>query len=176
MQRILFVLLVGSLFIACKGSFNKGILVEDWLSEDQQTIFLNQLDSLRNSQNGAAITLDELVYFYDLPERGEQYFVLILPARSIQEKYVALGGMIQRDNNGNIQVYKETFRTWKHPKDVTLERSAFLFEQMVNGKDLTDYYSDKMGDTYIEFPNAHSFFDTDQRKWVGMHYPLEMKR
>lgn len=176
MKHILFILLIGSCLSACQSSKTNSILVEDWLSEERQALFLGQLDSLRDSKKSSTPHLEELVYFYELPESGEQYFVLLQPARSIQEKYVAVGGMIQRDSHGDVKVYNEVFRTWKHPKDLALERSAFLFEKMVNGQDLTPYYSDKMGDTYIEFPNSQIFFDTTKRKWVGIHYPMEMKQ
>ncbi|HEY8403529.1 MAG TPA: hypothetical protein VIK71_02860 [Flavobacteriales bacterium] len=176
MKHILITLLMGACLTACQSSETKSILVDDWLSEERQVLFLGQLDSLRDSKKSSTPHLEELVYFYELPESGEQYFVLLQPARSIHEKYVAVGGKIQRDRNGDVKVYKEIFRTWKHPKDVVLERSSFLFEKMVSGQDLTVYYSDKMGDTYIEFPNAHIFFDTIERKWVSLHYPLEMKQ
>jgi hypothetical protein len=94
------------------------------------------------------------------------YFMVSRVAPSLTEKRVAIGGKLMLDDNGNLSYYEEVFRTWKMHSDTLNTRSALLFDVMVNGKDLTQYYTSNTGDAdYIEFPDERTYFDVEKRMW-----------
>jgi hypothetical protein len=94
------------------------------------------------------------------------YFLVSRVAPSLTEKRVAIGGRLEKDDNGTISYYEEVFRTWKMEPDTLARRSLFLFDVMVRDEDLTQYYTSKTGNTdYIEFPDDRTFYDTNQRIW-----------
>ena len=94
------------------------------------------------------------------------YFMVSRVAPSLTEKRVAIGGKLMLDGNGKLSYYEEVFRTWKMPPDTLSTRSAFLFDKMVSGEDLTPYYSSHSGNAdYIEFPDDRTYFDVEKRMW-----------
>ncbi len=94
------------------------------------------------------------------------YFVVTHIAPSIHEKYVALGGYYISGENG-FDEYEEVFRTWKFTEDKLLPKAEMLFRKMIKGADLSRFYPEVTGDQYIQFPNADTYFDKDQRRWVS---------
>lgn len=98
---------------------------------------------------------------------GYIYFQVRRIAPSFQKKYVATGGRVKYDENGNIREYEEIYRTWKLDEEKLAEKSKLFFDGMVKGADLSKYYTDNIGDTeHIEFPDANTFFDKESRKWA----------
>lgn len=109
----------------------------------------------------------KLEAYHQTPE-GDVYFLVSRIAPSIEVKRVATGGKIIYDNKKNITEYSEIFRTWKMKLPELKVKSLFLFQEMINNKDLTKYYTATTGDSnhYIEFPDEHNTYDVQNRKWV----------
>lgn len=188
MKNLVFGIFTIALMSACQSIPEKKIEAAQWLSSEEQASFMNEIRSLQShtkiesdahssselmKMTHSVKSLGELVYYYEEPELKECYFVLLQPAPSIHEKYVALGAKITRSEKGEILSYEEVFRTWKHPKEVILERGAFLFKEMIAGHDLSAYNASRMGDTYIEFPNEHVSYDRAKRQWISHQHPLD---
>ncbi len=99
-------------------------------------------------------------------QTGTIYLLVTRPAPSLQVKRVAIG-IEMRMINDSIAYYREVFRTWKMPEEVLAKKGRFLFEKMVRGEDLSPYYPQHSGEEeYIEFPDPHTHFDVEQRRWV----------
>ena len=93
------------------------------------------------------------------------YFLYTRPAPSLEEKYVAIAGIVKRDGDKIIR-YEEIFRTWKHKKNDLYPLAFRLFNEMIHGKDLSVYYPENSGDEYIiEFPSDQVYFNIEERKW-----------
>lgn len=94
------------------------------------------------------------------------YFLVSRRAPSLTEKRVAIGGKLRLNKDGSLVEYKEVFRTWKMVPDTLAKRSAVLFDKLVNGGDLTPYYTkNSKGVEYIEFPDDITYFDVSTRVW-----------
>jgi hypothetical protein len=93
------------------------------------------------------------------------YFLITQPAASVVEKRNATGGKLTVDRDGKIFSYEEIFRTWKMLPDTLQKRSSFLFEKMVSGEALNNYYPEITGDQYIEFPDERTYFNATERQW-----------
>lgn len=97
---------------------------------------------------------------------GYIYFEVSRIAPSNYERYVATGGRLKRDNEGNIVDYEEIYRTWKMSKEELAKKTPTYFEYMINGKDLSEFYTVNIGNTEnIEFPDHQSFFNKELRRW-----------
>ncbi|MFY7651384.1 MAG: hypothetical protein ACOVQE_01725 [Chitinophagaceae bacterium] len=94
------------------------------------------------------------------------YFAYYRQAPSLQLKYVTIAGTVEINSNGAFQNIKEAFRTWKMPLDELKEVSAKLFDEWVNGKDLSKYYPENSGEEYIiEFPSAKVIYNDSLHVW-----------
>lgn len=109
----------------------------------------------------------KLEAYHQTPE-GDVYFLVSRIAPSIEVKRVATGGKLKYDSKKNITEYSEIFRTWKMKLPELKVKSLFLFQEMINNKDLTQYYTATTGDSnhYIEFPDEHNTYDVQNRIWV----------
>lgn len=95
------------------------------------------------------------------------YFEIVKLAPSLKKKYTATGGKLVLNDKNKIVHYEEVYRTWKMKEDLLAQRTPTFFEGMLQGKDLSPYYTENINsDTYIEFPNKFTKFDVDTRKWV----------
>jgi len=101
---------------------------------------------------------------YFVSDSGEEYFLMTRKARSMTPMREGIGGKLKLDDKGGLAEYEEIFRTWKMPADTLAKRGAFLFDKMIEGKDLTMYYSKYQGDRFIEFPDERIVFD--KKEWV----------
>ncbi|MBK5277715.1 MAG: hypothetical protein JJE09_02515 [Bacteroidia bacterium] len=102
---------------------------------------------------------------YYIDDEGIHYFLISRPAPSLYEKRVAIGGKLKLDQNGGLMEYEEVFRTWKMLEQDLEVRGLLLFDLMVNGKDLSQYYRTNSTEEYIEFPDEHNYFDKENRRW-----------
>lgn len=96
---------------------------------------------------------------------GTGYYLIARKARSITPMKEGIGGKVRFDEAGKIAEYEEVFRTWKMNEDSLLVRGPMLFERMIEGKDLTQFYSKFQGDKFIEFPDDRFVFDKQARRW-----------
>lgn len=103
-------------------------------------------------------------YFAD--KNGKVYFLFTKSAPSLIQKKVAIAGIVEFGEGGEILVFEEVFRTWKMKPDRLSEVSSMLFTKMVVGDDLQPYYTaNSAGVEYIEFPNAEVWYNKEKRKW-----------
>ena len=99
---------------------------------------------------------------------GYEYILLSRTAPSIHLKKVAIGIQLKRNADNQPEYYREVFRTWKFPENEMKQKGLMLFDLMVKGKDLTRFYPQNSGaEEYIEFPDEHTRFDVDQKRWVS---------
>lgn len=99
-------------------------------------------------------------------KNGLIHFMLSRKAPSLTDKRVATGGKIRFGKDGRIEYYEEVFRTWKMVPDTLRKRSMILFDLMVKGQSLEPYFTQHSGGIdYIEFPDEHTWFDTQERVW-----------
>lgn len=110
-------------------------------------------------------------------DKNQFYFMYARLAPSLVEKYVAVAGRIEV-MNGEMVSYNELFRTWKKPMEELKPLAFKLFNEMVQGKELSKYYPENSGNEYIiEFPSKEVYFDTLSRTWhrkgSANHNPLE---
>lgn len=128
-----------------------------------ETKFLNEFDD----HYGKLITKYSLDYYYPDLVTGHIYFMTSFDAPSLYGKRTAAAGIISFNDDRSINYYEEKFRTWKMMPDELEDKSKVLFAKMIAGEDLTPYYPENSGDEeYIEFPNQHTFFDSEQRRWI----------
>jgi hypothetical protein len=94
-----------------------------------------------------------------------QYFLVTQPAPSLAENRHATGGKLVLNDDGSVAEYEEVFRTWKMVPDTLKKRSYVLFDKMVKGESLEAFYTARMGDKYIEFPDDRTYYDKSAREW-----------
>lgn len=109
----------------------------------------------------------EYKILYCLPNDQDSTYQLLVArkARSITPMEEGIAVRVKFNADANFDRYEEVFRMWKMPHDTLLKRGKFLFDQMVNGGDLTLYYTRYQKDRFIEFPDDRFTFDVKARKW-----------
>lgn len=97
---------------------------------------------------------------------NREYFLLTRIAPSIHLKKVAVGGFLEKNEEGRLSHYEEVFRTFKMEEEELVKKSRILFNLMIKGKDLSPYYfENSKGEEYVEFPNGNVIFNPQNRKW-----------
>ncbi len=97
---------------------------------------------------------------------GDIYLLVSRIAPSLRIKRVATG-IKMRLSGDSIAYYHEVFRTWKMEEPELARKGQMLFDKMVRGEDLSPYYPQHSGkEEYIEFPDEHTHFDVEKRRWV----------
>jgi len=104
---------------------------------------------------------------YHKSSDGKEYLLLKKIAPSMFEKFFATGIEVIRDAKGEITFYNEVFRTWRLAEPEYTEKANMLFDKMVNGEDLTPYYTHNTNEEFIEFPDRNYAFDTKSRRWLN---------
>ncbi len=118
--------------------------------------------------------------YYEDEANGDIYLLASRIAPSLHEKRVGIGIRLQFAAD-SLVYYEERFRTWKMPEAELAEKGALLFAKMAKGEDLSPYYPQNSGEEeYIEFPDADTYFDLENRVWrstrpnpVEPYYPLK---
>ncbi len=106
-------------------------------------------------------------FMYLFPESDSSYYFLFSrPARSATPTFEGVAGLLKLNKQDSLIEYEETFRTWKMQYQDLQSRGKYLFNLMIEGKDLTPYYSKTAGDKYIEFPDERFYFDKKNRRWI----------
>lgn len=109
---------------------------------------------------GDEIRLEQLY----IDKQAAVYFLISIPAGLRNQRY-AVAGRATIGGKGEIISFEEVFRSWKMSPDVLHFRSYLLFDKMVNGEPLSPFYSDKMGDQFIEFPDDRTYYDKQSQAW-----------
>jgi hypothetical protein len=123
----------------------------------------NKFSHTFNSYYKSLMSDHELKHYY--VSDTINFFLITRQARSITPMREGIGGKIKIDTTGKIIVYEEVFRTWKMNIDSLETRGKNLFDIMVNGQDLSRYYSKYKRDQYIEYPDGRFYFDRVERRW-----------
>ncbi len=176
---IYFIVLLG-LFVACKTNSLK-YLPNEQLSEAQQAYLANyviryigKLPAKANHQNKFDSSFNN--YYNQLAKQHTLlylhkkdsviYFAYYRQAPSLHLKYVTIAGTVVQSANGQFTNVQEAFRTWKMPLEQMKEISAKLFDEWVNGKDLSKYYPENSGDAFvIEFPSEKVMYNDSLHIW-----------
>ncbi len=104
--------------------------------------------------------------YYQDERTGDIYLLVSRIAPSLRVKRVATG-VKMRLSGDSVAYYHEVFRTWKMEESELAQKGQMLFEKMVRGEDLSPYYPQHSGkEEYIEFPDEHTHFDAEKRRWV----------
>ncbi len=118
-----------------------------------------------------AFYLDEMkkhridLYYHD-QSTDDIYLLVSRIAPSLRVKRVATG-IKMRLSGDSVAYYHEVFRTWKMEEPELAQKGQMLFGKMVRGEDLSPYYPQHSGkEEYIEFPDEHTHFDVEKRRWV----------
>jgi hypothetical protein len=101
---------------------------------------------------------------YQKGEKDTLFLLLSRPAPSLYEKCVGVGIKCKFEGE-KLSYYQEVFRTWKMKPEVLKTRATLLFEKMCLGQDLSPYYPQNSKEEYIEFPDAQTYYDTNDRIW-----------
>jgi hypothetical protein len=86
-------------------------------------------------------------------------------ARSITPMEEGIAVRLKLNADKSFKEYEEVFRMWKMPVDSMNKKGKFLFQTMLDGGDLTLYYSKFRKDEFIEFPDDRFKFDKESRRW-----------
>jgi len=125
-----------------------------------------KFDTLYDAHYDRQAEMHRLDRYYRDTLNGDLWLLVSRVAPSIHVRRVSTGIHCRMDSD-SLRFYHEVFRTWKLPEEVLLPRADSLFARMVRGEDLRPWYTERMGDQYIEFPDAHTRFDTLARRWVS---------
>lgn len=126
-----------------------------------------KFDTVFNAFYAREIRKHRIDRYYKDENTGYTYLLVSRVAPSLAAKRVATGIKLRLEGD-SIVYYNEVFRTWKMPEQELAEKAGMLFEKMVRGQDLSPYYPQNSGqEEYIEFPDPHTHFDEQKRRWVS---------
>lgn len=129
---------------------------------NHNTKFDNTHDSIYRAKAARA----DLMFVYKNENTDDVYFAISKIAPSLTQKKVAVLGRVRFNANEDIEFYEEKLRTWKMPEHELSQKTLLLFETYIQDKDLTPYLTKNSApDFYIEFPDDHTYFDTEKRIW-----------
>jgi hypothetical protein len=111
----------------------------------------------------------EGLYYAKLENGTEAYMMMRLEPSMNKDKYSALCFTIKRNTFGALDLnsYKEEFWTWKLKKPELMRKSAKLFKEFVEGKDLSIYYPKNSKGYFIMFPDERVSYDVKTKKWAS---------
>ncbi len=125
-----------------------------------------KFDSIYDQFYASEMQKHRIDLYYQDEKTGEIYLLVSRIAPSLSVKRVATGIRMRMEGD-SIVYYEEVFRTWKMPEPELAEKGALLYRKMVRGEDLKPYLPQYSGkEEYIEFPDEHTRFDVERRRWV----------
>jgi hypothetical protein len=174
-------LLLSALFLvfSCDSAINSN--PGEQLSEKEISMFKNQIvryfegspkhvnrsqifDSEHDSYYQAKANSADLMHYY-VDKDGFTYFAVARIAPSLKFKKVATIGRLKMGKDSLIY-YEEICRTWKMDLPELSSKTKILFDNIVNKKDVSKYYTkNSQPDYWIEFPDEKNFYNTKDRAW-----------
>ncbi|MCS7004279.1 MAG: hypothetical protein NZM38_03015 [Cytophagales bacterium] len=106
---------------------------------------------------------------YPASNKKEYFFLVSRSAPSLYEKRVAIGGKIALDEKDSIIYYEEAFRLYKMKIEEMKRKSQMVFQEYIEGKDLTRYYPQNSSEEIIEFPDQTNYFNVSTGCWEQKH-------
>lgn len=108
-----------------------------------------------------------LKYFYKDTTSGWNYFLFYKLTYSLYNKKVGIAGRYKLDEANELSSFEEGFRTWKMLEPELDEKSKILLSLYINGEDLSPFYPENSKEEYIEFPDAKTRYNIEERRWVS---------
>lgn len=107
------------------------------------------------------------LFFKKMDDGTEVYMVKRLEPSMKKDKYSSLCFTIKRNASGQLDLntYQEIFWTWKLREAELMRKSAKLFREFVEGKDLSQYYPQNSKGYFIMFPDERVSYDVKNKKW-----------
>jgi hypothetical protein len=106
------------------------------------------------------------ILYCDHNEENDIYSLFVArKARSITPMEEGIAVRLKLSENETFADYEEVFRMWKMSADSVEKKGKFLFRTMLEGGDLTLYYTQFRKDEFIEFPDKRFTFDKKLRRW-----------
>lgn len=107
------------------------------------------------------------LFFYNSPESDTTYFAITRRAPSLYDKHVSIGGKFIT-NDSTFSYFEETFRSFKMLKDELHEKTASVFQDMIDAKNLEKYYfKNSQPEEIIEFPDEYTYYSPEKLMWVS---------
>lgn len=152
---------------------------EDYFTESQKKAILMQLvlktapkpdGNPEHSEIEAYYQSEVQSYYwhYAHEKDGRFYFYISKPAPSLFGKRTGIGGSFKSEDRLSIRDYKEVFRTFKMKHEDLVKKGGIMFEKMVNNQNLKGFEpggKEAKNSEWIEFPDAHNYFDTIAQTW-----------
>jgi hypothetical protein len=109
------------------------------------------------------------LYFTRLENGTEVYMISRLEPSMNKDKFSALCFTVKRNASGALDLnsYKEEFWTWKLKQPELMRKSAKLYREFVEGKDLSSYYPQNSKGYFIMFPDERVSYDVKTKKWAS---------
>lgn len=123
-----------------------------------------RFDTILNAHYAKMLPVFKLEAYY--VKADTHFFMVSRPAASLYEKRVCIAGKLAYATDGSLSHYEEVFWTFKMKLPQLKEKSSFLFDLMVRGKDLSPYYPQNTTEEWIEFPDPKNRYDAVDRRWV----------
>lgn len=106
----------------------------------------------------------DLMHYYQ-SEDGYIYFAVAKIAPSLKLKKVATIGKLKVEKD-SIVYYEEIARTWKMELPELEEKTKIIFDKIVHGKDVSQYYTKNSDpEFWIEFPDDQTVYEVELREW-----------
>lgn len=106
----------------------------------------------------------ELLHYYKNDDNFI-YFAIAKIAPSLKIKKVATIGKLKIEND-SVTHYEEICRTWKMEIPELKQKSLVLFNKIVKGESIEEYYTkNSQPEFWIEFPDDINYYDAVERKW-----------
>lgn len=104
--------------------------------------------------------------YYYISDNGTHYFALSRTAPSRFKKRILIAGKFTLGTDNTLENYEEVFWTFKMPEEELDKKGLLLFEKMVKGENLQEYYPGKKGnEEWIEFPDDKTTYDKNKKRW-----------
>ena len=121
-------------------------------------------DTINNSYYLKKANEAELIHYYK-NEDGFIFFTITKIAPSLNLKKVATIGKLKIEKD-SVVYYEEICRTWKMELPELNLKSKILFDKIVSGDNIEEYYTkNSTPEFWIEFPDDLTYYDTKKRVW-----------
>jgi hypothetical protein len=131
---------------------------------------LNRFDSKLDTFYREEIKNYKLENYYSSDKDSFNYFLISRPAPSLYGKRIGIAGRFKKDATDSIVDYEESFWTFKMKQEELSTKAKILFENYIEGNDLSKYKSTNKGEEWIEFPDQNCFYDKKEKQWKTIHF------